>query len=309
MKFGLVGTGYWARTTHAPGLARDEDTELVAVWGRDTARASALGGEFGAQAYADFGEFLSQVEAVAFAVPPDVQADLATQAAEAGKHLLLEKPLATSAEAAQRLADAAEQARVCSIVFFTARFTQANREWLAEVGKSEGWEGAWARWIVSAFAPDSPYSSSPWRREKGALWDVGPHALSMLTGALGPVDRVTADGGAGDLVHLIFHHRSKATSTATLTLDAPADAINVELSLWGTAGISTMPRGRTSVDDAFALALAELNGNVAAGLRAHPCDVNFGAAVVRALADAEHQIARAREGMTGDVLSSPPGQG
>jgi predicted dehydrogenase len=296
MKFGLVGTGYWARTTHAPGLARDEDTELAAVWGRDTAKASTLADEYGAQAYADFGEFLGQVEAVAFAVPPDIQADLATRAAEAGKHLILEKPLATSVGAAQRLADAAEQASVCSIVFFTGRFTRANREWLAQVGESGGWEGAWARWMVAAFSPDSPYSSSPWKREKGALWDVGPHALSMLTGALGPIDRVTADGGTGDLVHLIFHHQNQVTSTATLTLDAPGDAVNVRLSLWGTSGISTMPHGDdASVADAFALALHELKGNVAVGRRSHPCDVIFGAAVVRTLADAERQIARRRE--------------
>ena len=120
---------------------------------------------------------------------------------------------------------------------------------------------------------------------------------------------MTADGGAGDLVHLIFHHRSEVTSTATLTLDAPADAINVELSLWGANGISTMPRGGASVDGAFALALQELNGNVAAGRRAHPCDVNFGAAVVQTLADAEQQIARARGRMTGDLIGSPPGRG
>src|ERR1700687_750105 len=82
--------------------------------------------------------------------------------------------------------------------------------------------GYWARRIVSAFVPDSPYASSTWRREKGALWDVGPHALSVLTAALGPVVGVTADSGAGDLVHLVFHHAAGATSTASLTLDAPS---------------------------------------------------------------------------------------
>jgi len=89
------------------------------------------------------------------------------------------------------------------VVFFTGRFAETNRQWLATVDGGD-WEGAWARWIVSAFAPDSPYASSPWRREKGALWDVRSHALSMLTAALGPVE--SRDGGRrkGDLVHLIF---------------------------------------------------------------------------------------------------------
>jgi hypothetical protein len=299
VKFGLVGTGYWARVTHAAGIARDEEAELAAVWGRSADRAEALAGEFGAQACTDFGSFLDQVEVVAFAVPPDVQAELATRAALAGKHLLLEKPVATSAPAAQRLAEAADRTGVCSVVFFAQRFSLANREWLAAAATTGGWEGAWARWIVSAFGQGSPYASSPWRREKGALWDVGPHALSVLTAALGPVERVTADGGAGDLVHLIFHHRGGLTSTASLTLAAPQDAVHVELALWGPGGVSAMPPGGSGVDDAFALALSELTGNIAAGQRFHPCDVHFGAAVTLLLADAEEQVKARRLRLVG----------
>jgi predicted dehydrogenase len=293
VRFGLVGTGYWARTMHGAGLVRESAVDLTAVWGRDAAKASALASELGAVAYPDFDDFLAQVDAVAFAVPPDIQAELATRAAQAGKHLLLDKPLATSAAAAREVAEAVRRAGVSSVVFFTSRFLPPNREWLAAVEAAGGWHGAWARWIVAAFAPGSPYDS-PWRREKGALWDVGPHALSMLMGALGPVDRVTADGGADDLVHLIFRHAGGATSTASLTLEAPSDAINVELCLWGAAGLSAMPRGDASPDDAYALALRELIANIDAGQASHPCDVWLGAAVVEALADAEQQIAARR---------------
>jgi predicted dehydrogenase len=294
VKFGLVGTGYWARAIHAAGIAGGRETELTAVWGRSAGKTEALAGDFGALAFSDFGSFLDQVDAVAFAVAPDVQAELATQAALAGKHLLLEKPVATSVAAAQRLAEAADQTGVCSVVFFTSRFSAANREWLATVADTDGWQGAWARWIVFAFAPDSPYASSPWRREKGALWDVGPHALSMLAAALGPVERVTADGGTGDLVHLIFHHRGGATSTASLTLNAPPDAVNVELAVWGPGGVSAMPPGGNQAEDAFALALSELTAGIASGQRSHPCDVHFGASVTKILASAEEQIAARR---------------
>ena len=97
LRFGLVGTGYWARITHAPALASGEGIEFAAVWGRDPGAARTLAAEHGVTAYADFDEFLAGVDAVAFAVPPDVQAGMAAQAAAAGKHLLLEKPIATSA--------------------------------------------------------------------------------------------------------------------------------------------------------------------------------------------------------------------
>ena len=293
MRFGLVGTGYWARVTHGAVLARDPSVELAAVWGRDGDKAAALGRELGIGSYTDYAEFLRHVDAVAFAVAPDAQADLAARAAEAGKHLLLDKPLATSVAGAERLAEAVDRADVSSIVFFTGRFFQPNRQWLAKVA-ADSWTGAWARWIVSAFAPGSPYAHSPWRREKGALWDVGPHALSMLTAVLGPVEAVTADGGTGDLVHLIFQHAGGATSTASLTLDAPPAAINVELCLWGPQGVSTMPKGGSTTEAAYGVALGELLRNIAAGESSHPCDVHFGTAIVRTLADAEQQISSRR---------------
>jgi predicted dehydrogenase len=275
--------------THATVLASEPAVDFTAVWGRSAGKAAAVGEEFGARPYSDFADFLRHVDAVAFAVPPDVQAELGVQAADAGKHLLLEKPVATSAAGAERLASAVERAGVSSVVFFTARFTATTRQWLASV-RDGGWEGAWARWIVSAFGHGSPYASSPWRREKGALWDVGPHALSLLTGALGPIVGVTADGGAGDLVHLVLHHSSGATSTASLTLAAPAPAVHVELSLWGPAGLSLMPDVDDSPTVAYALAVRELVADAEAGRRSHPCDVRFGAAVVNVLAEAEQQI-------------------
>src|SRR5260370_42492811 len=94
MRFGLVGTGYWARVTHAPALACTEGAELTAVWGRDPRAAADLAAEYQATAYHDVSAFLAGIDAVSFAVPPDVQAPIATQAAREGKHLLLEKPVA-----------------------------------------------------------------------------------------------------------------------------------------------------------------------------------------------------------------------
>jgi predicted dehydrogenase len=296
LRFGLVGTGYWARVTHGSVLAREPGIDFGAVWGRDADKAAAVGAEFGIDAYSDFDEFLTHTDAVAFAVPPEVQAELGTRAAEAGKHLLLDKPIATSLESAQRLVDAVDRAGVSTVVFFTMRFSETRRQWLASVDQGE-WEGGWARWIVSAFAPGSPYASSPWRREKGALWDVGPHALSMLTPALGAVVGVTADAGTGDLVHLVFHHSTGATSTASLTLNAPPAAINVELSLWGPGGVSTLPPDSSSAEDSYQVALRELLGNIDAGEPNHPCDVHFGATIVRTLADAEQQIAAKRSAL------------
>src|SRR5919199_4106843 len=104
MRFGLVGTGPWATMAHGPGLVSVDEVELVGVWGRHADRARTLAQQLGARAYDDYGALLRDVEAVAFTVPPEVQSVMATEAAKAGKHLLLEKPVATSVSAAQALA-------------------------------------------------------------------------------------------------------------------------------------------------------------------------------------------------------------
>jgi predicted dehydrogenase len=132
LRFGLAGTGHWASLVHAPALASTGGIELTAVWGRNPAAASELAASHGAAGYDDFDAFLAAVDAVAFAVPPDVQAGLATRAAEAGRHLLLEKPIATSEAAAEALTRAVTEAAIASVVFFTARFQSDVRAWLAE---------------------------------------------------------------------------------------------------------------------------------------------------------------------------------
>ena len=65
MRFGLVGTGHWARTTHAPAIASTPGTTLRAVWGRDAVAAATLAAEYGATAHDDIDGFLASVDAVA----------------------------------------------------------------------------------------------------------------------------------------------------------------------------------------------------------------------------------------------------
>lgn len=81
LRFGLVGTGHWARIAHAPALASTEGIELAAVWGRNARAASALAASYQAVAFEEIQEFLAAVDGVAFAVPPDVQAPMAAAAA------------------------------------------------------------------------------------------------------------------------------------------------------------------------------------------------------------------------------------
>ena len=289
LRFGLVGTGYWARVAHARALAQTPGIEFAAVWGRSQEAAAALAASFGAEVHGDFDAFLAAVDAVAFAVPPDVQSELAVRAANAGKHLLLEKPLALSAEASRALVAAVEAAGVASVVFFISRFQPDARAWLDEVTSAGGWTGGEAAWLGSVYAESSPFNT-PWRREKGALWDLGPHVVSLLWAILGPVESVTADTGRGDLTHLVLHHRGGATSTATLTLGAPEPADGFDLMVWGERGRASLPPLADDPVGALRVAVTELADNARSGQVSHPCDARFGDAVTQVLLQAQDAI-------------------
>jgi prevent-host-death family protein len=289
MRFGLVGTGYWARVAHAPALARTEDAQLTAVWGRNPRAAADLAAEYGATAHQDVAAFLAEVDAVSFAVPPDVQVPIATQAARDGKHLLLEKPIALTEAAAYGLVEAVEQSGVASVVFFTGRFQPEVRAWLAEVAARGGWQGGVSAWLGSAWQESNPFNT-PWRRDKGGLWDVGPHIVSLLWASLGPVTSVTADHGPADVTHLVLHHQDGATSTTTVTLSATEAAAVLEAWVWGESGRLAMPADSPDSVAALSVALSELLANARAGQTRHPCDVWFGRDVVRVLADAQRQL-------------------
>lgn len=294
MRFGLVGTGPWAGIAHAPGLVECPDAELIGIWGRDPAKAADLAGRVGARPYTDVDALIADVEAVAFAVPPAVQADLAVRAARSGRHLLLDKPIALDVPAADALAAAVVAAGVASVVFFTDRFVDSSRAWFDQVQDTSGWRGAWFRWLSTLQAPGNPYGASPWRHEQGALWDTGPHALSTLIEALGPVAAVTATPGDGDLVTLVLRHESGATSTATLSQFAPPAAASFECLLWGDAGLVPMPKrpdGR--IVEIYAAAATDLVTAAASGTPTR-ADVHLGVAIVRVLADAQEQLDRSR---------------
>ena len=294
LRFGVVGTGYWAQEAHATALAGSDAADLVGIWGRDPAKTQAAADRFGVAGFTDLDGLLAEVDAVAVAVPPDVQAELAVRAAAAGRHLLLDKPLALSLEAADRVAGAVADAGVASLVFFTLRFLPEVAAWM-EGAAAGDWDGGDGAWLGTALEPGSPFAGSPWRRRKGALWDLGPHMLALAIPTLGPVERVAAGTGRGDTVHLVLGHRGGASSTLTLSQTVPPAAEGIELRLYGPAGRSAVPPFELAHLVALDEAIRQLTAMVAAGTTTHPCDVRLGRDTVAVLAAAEQYLAAPSE--------------
>jgi predicted dehydrogenase len=294
VRFGLFGTGPWAYLAHAPALAAHPDVEFTGVWGRDPEKAAKLAADFETRAYSDIDALLADVDAVAIALPPDVQAPLALRAAQAGRHLVLDKPVALLAEEAEAVASAVAERDLASVVFFTRRFTPELSGFVAELAATGGWTEARVEHLGSIFTPDNPFGASPWRKERGGLWDVGPHALALVLPVLGRVTDVTGLAGSRDLTHLVLRHEGGALSRLTLSVDAPEAAAREDALFAGEAGLRTPPPAQWNPAEALGRAIDQLLAKAAGG-PASDMDVSFGAEVTRILVAAEKAV---KDGVT-----------
>lgn len=222
---GLVGAGPWAWGVHAPVFAHGPETRLAGVWARNPERAAELADAFGAPALASYEELVDNCEAVVFAVPPAVQAELAPRAARAGRALLLEKPLSENLEQAERLAAEIEAAGVPHLVAFTYRFVPEVRELLATAAEVEPL-GARACFFTGSFR-GGPFAQG-WRLVHGSLLDTGAHVVDLLDAALGPIERVEAMADR-DFTAALLRHAGGAVSELAVCSTAEVGGSRIEL--------------------------------------------------------------------------------
>ena len=293
MRVGVVGTGYWTQLVHGAGALASSDWELASVYGRSKEKAAAMAATLGCAWTTDFDALLDEVDALVFAVPPNVQAPLALRAARAGKHLLLEKPLALDVATAQEVAGTIADAGVANLVFFTRLWAAETVSWLDGLRQVPGWETGRYEHVMAL--PAEFLRGSPWRQEHGALWDVGPHALSVLERVLGPVVSVSALQGARDHVDLMLRHESGGTSTAELCLTASEGVNRSGFVFSGSEGDARPDESSAAFTPVTACgaALCELADQVRTGRRGG-VDAAYGAHVVRVLAAAQSSLVRSQ---------------
>jgi predicted dehydrogenase len=293
VRFGLFGTGPWAHLVHSEALSQHPGVELAGIWGRNPEKTAELAAKHGARAYDDADALIADVDTVAIALPPDVQAPIAIRAARAGRHLMLDKPVALRTEEAVELASAVAGRDLASVVFFTRRFVPETERFIADAVAAGGWTEARVDHLGSIFTPGNPFGASPWRRDRGGLWDVGPHALSLVLPVLGPVTEVTGLAGGRDLTALVLRHEGGAISRLTLSVDAPEASVRQTTEFAGEAGVWTVPAVEFAVADCFRAALDQLLAAAAGGPKP-VCDVSFGERVTAVLAAATEAISQGR---------------
>ncbi len=293
LRFGLLGTGHWAMRTHAAGLHGHPEATFVGVWGRDPAKAQAVADEYGVVPYTDVDALIKDVDAVAVALPPHVQAPLAARAARAGRHLLLDKPVALSVAEADAVVEAADAAGVSTLVFTTNRYRPEFARLIEDAAAQGDWYGSHVTLYAANFEPGSPYGT-PWRDEKGGLWDLGPHALASIVPVLGPVVEVTAMSAPAKTHHVLLRHAGGAVSSVHLSIHLTPELVRWDTLLFGPAGPHSFPGLTTTPVEAFRAAVARLVANAAAGVTDDPLDVHRGRDAVAVLVAAETAAAEGR---------------
>lgn len=290
-KFGVVGTAHWATNVHSLGLQQTPGARLVGVWGRDLEKTRALAAARGVVPFARFEDMLAEVDAVSFAVPPKIQEELALRALRAGKHALLEKPIATTASAAFALAEAAKRADAATVVFFMRRFVPEIADFVAQ-HESGGWREAEVEVRSATFAPNSPYRNSVWRQVAGSeVWDVGPHILSILLPLLGSVTAARALPPEGSFTRFETTHVGGARALSRISQRAdPGDTCNI-YRFRGPSGEASAPEPVLDRTANYVRAAAALIERIRDRALVHPCDVTLGAETVGIL----EQIAPWRE--------------
>jgi predicted dehydrogenase len=216
----MVGTGMWAPRLAA--AAERAGLQLVACFSRDEARRAEFAERFGCRAAASLAEAIEDpgVEGVVLATPNDVHEEQALACAERGRHVLVEKPIAESVEAGERMRRACDDAGVALMVGHAFRRLGAARRARELVDA-----GALGRVVLAEADMSLPGSFKPgaWRAQRernrgGPIMQLGIHHVDTLAYWLGPVRR-----SSGRFAHV--HTEAEIDDVGVVTLEFESGAL------------------------------------------------------------------------------------
>ncbi|EHB62264.1 MULTISPECIES: Gfo/Idh/MocA family protein [Paenibacillus] len=202
IRFGIIGCGIIA-DIHAQCIESTDEAELAAVFDTKPESAAAFVEKYGGDVCGSLEELLARpdVEAVCICTPSGLHADQTVLAAKAGKHVLVEKPMAIRLEDAERMIEACHEAGVRLATVFPRRMSpQANyaRQLIQEgrLGKLSLCSA-----YVMLYRDQAYYDSAGWRGTwamdgGGAMMNQGIHTVDLLQWLAGPVTSLSAKAKA-----------------------------------------------------------------------------------------------------------------
>ncbi|MEL6196601.1 MAG: Gfo/Idh/MocA family oxidoreductase, partial [Pseudomonadota bacterium] len=241
-RWAVLGTGAVSRRFVLGLRACERPAEVAVVAGRDAEAARRFARSLGIARHAESYEAAAGddgVDAVYVATPPSLHEAHAMAAINAGRPVLIEKPMAMDAAGAARIAELAQRRGIFCMEAMWTRFLPALRratEMAAEgvLGELRGFHGG----FFGALTPDPAVSQFDPARGGGALMHRGVYAVSLARRFLGPVVKVDAVArigatGVDEDCALMLTHATGAVSSieASLVTNAPSEAV-----LRGTEG-------------------------------------------------------------------------
>lgn len=224
---GLIGYGLGGRVFHAPFVQATDGIELRAIVSRNAAKVHVDLPDIAVEPDVDALLARTDIDLVIVSSPDDLHAAHALAAIGAGKHVLVDKPFATSLADARAIAAAAERAGVIATAFQNRRWDAdflTVRRLVAEgrLGDIVLFESHFDRW--------RPQAADVWKeaREGGSWFDLGPHLVDQALRLLGRPQAITADiatmrqgAPATDWFHVVLHypHSRAILHSSKLTAD------------------------------------------------------------------------------------------
>ncbi|MCU0242263.1 MAG: Gfo/Idh/MocA family oxidoreductase [Vicinamibacteria bacterium] len=227
LAFGIIGCGNIAGL-HGEAVRSAAGAELRCFLGRSPERAAAMGARFGVPALVDAEAFFARkdLDAVLIGTPSGQHAELGLRAAEAGWHVLVEKPIDVTIEKARGLIEACRRQRVKLGVIFQARFLPDIERLRAAVKAGTLGRLLTADAYVKWYREPAYYAAAAWRGTRaldggGALINQAIHTIDLLQHLAGPVASV-----CGFADHLL-HRGIEAEDTAVAALRFESGAMGV----------------------------------------------------------------------------------
>lgn len=189
LKIAVIGCGSIAKHRHLPEYAANKHVEITAVCDIVGERAEEAAAKYEAKAYTDYREMLKQddIDAVSVCLPNYLHAPVSVDALNAGKHVLCEKPMATSAEEADQMIEAAKRSGKKLMIGHNQRFVNSHqkaRELIASgvVGKVYSFRTTFGHGGPEGWSADGQDS---WFFKKdeafiGAMGDLGVHKADLV---------------------------------------------------------------------------------------------------------------------------------
>jgi predicted dehydrogenase len=227
--FAIVGCGMIARF-HARALAEVPGARPVALVSRNHENAAKLADteKLSCAVSTDLAQVLvrKDVDAVIVTTPSGAHMEPAIAAAEAGKHVVVEKPLEVTLERCDRIIAACERAKVQLCTIFPSRFADANRALKAAVSAGKFGRLTLGETTCKWWRPQSYYDEGGWKGTRaldggGALMNQAIHNVDLLLWMMGRPTHVTG------FTATLAHERIEVEDTAVACLRFPGGALGV----------------------------------------------------------------------------------